>query len=709
MKPQAKRSLFWEEDGFSTVGMALALLLTLSLIFTAAQVYEVNTASARTQEVADAASLAAENTVGEFYIVVSVCDAIALSLSLTMLVSLGLGVVCACIPPTAELSGTFIKAADEVRKARDKFCDSAQESLEKLAQALPFIATVRAQEVLAANSQDGAGYQGVAVLSPWESDEGDRLDFSSSDEALGDAESSQDELKKTAKKAEEAAERANKWKQQAYERDSGSRTEYCMYERASKLASMQGLSNPFFSSVDTWNFSAALSRAQAYYRQRFVLEEPDGASDEEKADSALRERFYVYAQLEINKGYVHETGDSFDAYFPTLPKNTEEMKGTSLYSEAVYLKTFDGSRTTLHAYDDCSGATGEQRLGRASIEEMVNSSYPMCEKCKFIPSSMGKVAAASSSIDNGFEYHYIKVAEAAKEYQKARAELDPLRAKVKDLAGGLFDEIGESIKEAVSQRIAIDPPGRYGAVCVVAATGAPQARFASSFVNAQGSSSLGMRVALSASTLVKEESDEGKNVITSFLDGVAPASSGGSGAVGILLKAWSALLGVYTQGQEALSSALEEGLNAIPLFSASGLGTWASDAFEDVVADVGLEPPDLRARKAVLVNSAHVASADNSAFSARLLSLKSTAVQAGGAGGIGGALSSLEQSGLEAISGMGEEFQIATITLFDGAVEVPVTIALPSSVTGGLAQAFQQAVGTLSGAVASVTGERQWR
>ena len=47
---------FHEDDGgFTSVGMVLALLVCLSLIFTAAQVYRVNTASARVQDVADAA------------------------------------------------------------------------------------------------------------------------------------------------------------------------------------------------------------------------------------------------------------------------------------------------------------------------------------------------------------------------------------------------------------------------------------------------------------------------------------------------------------------------------------------------------------------------------------------------------------------------------------------------------------------------------
>ena len=90
--------LFRDEDGFTTVGVALALLVTLALVFTSAQVYRVSSASADVQDVADAAALAAENEVAEFMIAVRVCDAVVLSLSLTGAAPAGLGVAALCTP-----------------------------------------------------------------------------------------------------------------------------------------------------------------------------------------------------------------------------------------------------------------------------------------------------------------------------------------------------------------------------------------------------------------------------------------------------------------------------------------------------------------------------------------------------------------------------------------------------------------------------------
>ena len=114
-------SVFRCEDGFTTVGMVIALLVTLSLVFTAAQVYRLNAASSKVQNVADAAALAAQNEVAEFMIIVHACDAVVLSLSLTSLVATGLGAAALCTPATAAASDALLKAGREVARARDVF------------------------------------------------------------------------------------------------------------------------------------------------------------------------------------------------------------------------------------------------------------------------------------------------------------------------------------------------------------------------------------------------------------------------------------------------------------------------------------------------------------------------------------------------------------------------------------------------------------
>lgn len=65
---------FRDEEGLTTVGMVLALLIALALVFSAGRAYRIGSAASEVQNVADAAALAAENEIGEFMIVVHVCD-----------------------------------------------------------------------------------------------------------------------------------------------------------------------------------------------------------------------------------------------------------------------------------------------------------------------------------------------------------------------------------------------------------------------------------------------------------------------------------------------------------------------------------------------------------------------------------------------------------------------------------------------------------
>ena len=157
-----------EEQGFSTVGVALALLLSFALIFSAARVYEIESVSGDIQNVADSAALAAENVVGEYCVIATMCDAVVLSLSLSSLCALGLSVAAACTPPTAALSQALLKSAQKLKQARDSFSEKATSALEELKLMLPLVAAAKAANVIAenANARNGVAYRGLAILNP---------------------------------------------------------------------------------------------------------------------------------------------------------------------------------------------------------------------------------------------------------------------------------------------------------------------------------------------------------------------------------------------------------------------------------------------------------------------------------------------------------------------------------------------------------------
>ncbi|MFR0869836.1 MAG: hypothetical protein ACLSGS_12915 [Adlercreutzia sp.] len=269
------------------------------------------------------------------------------------------------------------------------------------------------------------------------------------------------ELAEAASRAEEAARAAEEARARGFARDCGDNPSYCMYERAGRLAGLSGADNPLFASVDSWSFSVPLERARVYYRERLLSERPGSDSAEEQARSALRKRFYAYAISELREAFVHETADSFSASFPRFPRNIEQMRATRLYTEPVYPVAVDGELPVMHAWDGCPEAGLVDYYG--SAEEWESGSFETCPACKFTASALGSVASASTSIDNGFEYHYDAVAQAAADYQKARADAGPLSRAAKGNAEGLLDEVLAALGDAGAFRIKADPPERRGA------------------------------------------------------------------------------------------------------------------------------------------------------------------------------------------------------------------------------------------------------
>lgn len=708
--------VMFDKEGFSSAGMAVALLLTISLIFSAAQVYQVNSASATIQNVADIAALAAENDVAEFYIIAKVCDAVILSLSLTGLAAIGLGIIALCIPATAALSKDLIKTGKDIIDARNKFAEKAASGLNKLQKLLPFISAAHAESIIRENSGGpmDASYTGIALLLPVEGKEITVGSMDAANDLVEDVESQEEAIRNAAEEAEEAAKKANAEKIRGFLADCGNNPGYCMYERAARLSTISSTENPLYHSVDTWDFSVALKRAQAYYPQRLAAESPTDNSIESRADSELRKRFYIFATEELSQGYVSESdSDGFSAYFPLLPKNTSEMKETSLYREQVYPITNGPAGSSMHAWNGCPTAAQQAAQGYGSLAQMDTEGFSICDSCQFSVSSFGKIAAASSSIESGFEYHYRIVAEAASAYQKAREQYEPHSSEVKTLVGDLYDQIESAFSQAISYRIDISPPGKFGAVALVVNldSASTAQNFASRFV--EDGHTLGAQVAISAATLVEDSSEEGATVLTSLLDGISDESEfiGFSLADGIL-SLWSSLLMTYTAGQEALEQGIGDMIDAIPLASESGLGTWAATAFSDLVAMLGLEPADLDAPKPALINTAHVLKADDSSFSQGLMSIKQSylSLEGHGSGSVfSTAVSQLEALALESIDQFGDEIVIASIELLgEGGPSIPITIALPDAVKGAGKDLVGQAVAKLLALETSATGVRRW-
>ena len=710
----AKRP-FWMDkepgnDGFSSVGVAIALLVTLSLLFSAAQVYRVQSASADTQEVADAAALAADNVIAEYYLVARLCDAVVLSLTLTGIVSMGMGIAALCTPLSAQVGMTLVNAAEKILKARDSFAKKAATGLGKLQKALPFLAAAAAYRVAAANNDGtGAHFVGFAMVSPAEGEDVSAGATGGADSLIDAVDDAAGTLVQAGSDAEEAAKKAKRAKERAYQADCGESPAYCMYERGSTLAGLSGEDNPYFSSADTWGFSVALNRAKAYYPVRLAMESPLGDSIDEQSNSALRKRFFAYAVDVVSGGYVHEGDDSFEADFPLLPKNTTELRSTRLFSEAVYpVSVNEEGSFEMHAWDGCPRAAGSVAFG--SLADRESGEYVLCPACRFTASSLGKVASASSTIDNGFEYHYRIVAEEARAYEDARKSYAPKSRRVRRIAGSLFETATDSLREMASQRISVSPPGRLGVVAVVASVGASPSDggFLSQFV--QGGT-LGTRIAVSGATLVSDTPEQGRTAIASALDGLR--ERGDFPLAGVLdgvMDVWSAVLFAYADGQSRIGEGIDELDSRLSLDSESRLGLWSSEEFAKSMESLGLQPVKLDSPKPVLVNTGHVLSADSGAFSARVLSVKRAASGLSGDNLLEGIVDWTQDQAVAAIEGFDGEVTIAEIEIAgEGSPSIPLTITIPDSLREDAKGLVASAAEWLRGIAGSIVGVRQWR
>lgn len=628
MKTELKLSmkkLFRDEEGITTIGMSVSIFLCIALIFTSAQLYRISSASAEIQEVADASALAADNEVAEFVAAVNVCDAGVLSLTLLSGTLFALGVVAACIPPTAALSEKLIEAADKTTDRRDSFYNGAVKGLNALQKLLPFLAAVNAAGVAEANNTGAmdSSYFALAALIPQEGVKFESLADGKLAALSGSIDENIDDIREDSAKAEEAAKRANDAKHRAFMADCGGAPSPCMYERAGRLSKISEEDNALYTNVDAWSFQVALKRIRAYYASRTMEPIASSGSIESRADSAIRKRFYEFAYEEFESAFIDDSEGAFSFELPALFKNTDQMKQTKLYTEACYPVTQNGSERTMHAWSGCPKASGALRMG--SISEMDSATFSTCPSCEFRVSSMGNVAAASTNISSGFEHHYEAFREAVEEYAQARAEMDPLTQAVKDKVNPIFDAIKDVFKDAAAKRLIPDPPGKYGAIAMVVNTAKPPADsgFVSSFV--EGGATLGTTAAVSAATLLKDDSSDGSGVISRIIGNMVGDIPVLGGFADIVADCWTGLLRAYENGQDSFNDAIESGLGSFSTSTSSGLGTWVSDALRDMVKGVGLQPADIDPRMPVLVNTGHVA-IDGSAFSSSFTKLKQSSL-----------------------------------------------------------------------------------
>ncbi|MBP3884691.1 MAG: hypothetical protein J6D54_07125 [Olsenella sp.] len=588
-----------DDGGYTTVAVAVALLLSLTLAFGVAAAGWSAGRAADVQSVADAAALAGSNCVAAYTTVAQVLDACVLSMGLLGTIVFGAGMILAAIPAVQAASPTVIDAGKKILDARRKFAHSASQGLARLEGALPALVAANSASTVSANSRGDISYAGLAVPFPPEGESDftgleDELDSDEMERAAEDLRRASEE--KAAASARAAAARERAWRADCVD------DPMCMRSRAEDLAGLYGATNPDYPSASAWRFDYARARAANYYAARSANEQKSGDTPDDLQRSCARARFFRYAYDKISSAVCVE-GESVSIDLPDLPHTTDGVKGTELYTERVWPCTMEDGRRVLHCSTGCPAARGESS-GEASLREIDAGSAARCETCRMDAVAMGNVADASTNIGNGFEHYWRILVEASREYQDARRDEAEKEREMQDAAeksGSAFDR---AMKMLAVERPGIKPPGHLGCMSFVmrgSETAVPN-ELVGSFVSG---GRLPAGAAISAATLAPDEATDGHDVLSSVFDGISE-----EGLVGGLLDGvtglWGRLLVSYGSAYGSVSEAAGGFLDGVGDVFGEKVASWLRKKVSDVIDAAGFEPTDMRLRKPVLTNTQNV-------------------------------------------------------------------------------------------------------
>ena len=601
--------LFIEDGAYTTLSSAVVILVVLTLLFSSTAAIWSMSRAGDTQVAADSGALAGANVVSSYHTAATVVDASILSLGLAGFATIGTGLVAVLIPGAELAAGDMVDTGIEIIKTRNKFAKSASKGLQKIETALPYLVAARAMQAVSAQDANSVTYTGTALAVPRTS-ESDFVALEGSEISTDAIEDTSKDLERAAEELQEASEDTAKAKERAWLADCGRSDRdsvgscSCMWERAKRLAGLLGDQNPHYASSITWEPQVALERARTYYRSRLANEAPSGSSVEMKAESAARKAFYTYASVEVNRAYITEDGNRVSSYIPLLARNSDEVRATELYTDAAWPMSINGGKTYLHYGTSCPNYKKGTPGGLASVSAY--DGREKCSKCHFGVSSLGAVAAPSTSIENGFEYHFDKFKDAMEDYIECRnkeLELERRTEDEADRAGNAFDQ---AIKALSGERPRIAPPGRNGVVALaVSGDMTSPDQLNSSFNTAVG---LGSRGAISAAVLAPDDATAQNNVLSRFFSTLEERSGGVAGALDGVMDVWGRLLVGYGDIQGSADELVGEMIDGLGGSSGAlgSIASWLGDTVSASVAALGLEPCDLRLRKPVLTDSANV-------------------------------------------------------------------------------------------------------
>lgn len=634
--------VFVDEQGSTTTATAVAILVSLVLVFGLANAEWTLSRAADVQAIADAGALAGANAVAAYVTIAQILDAVVLSLGLIGMITFSIGLVLSALPVINAAGPPVLSAAQHVFGARQKLATTAARGLQKLERVLPFLVAANSLAVVRSNANRDGTYVGVALPFPLEgaSDFG-LLATDSTADHVGKIKEQGDEIDDLTARAAAYQKAAEEALEQGWRSDCGDNPS--MRERAEVLAGLAGSHNPYYPTSTGWNFGVPIVRARSYYQQRLAQEAPSNASVEEITRSAARKAFYAYALAEVQaSSYLEFEDGTVTCDLKRLPANTADVRTTSLYTEPLWPCTQEEVGRVIHAYAACPGAQGPAS-GWASVAEEESGACLECGVCRFTVVDLGRTPAASTSVDNGFEHHWRAVVDAAESYEELRREQASHEEAARSASEQATDLFAEVLGRLGTVRVGLVPPGRYGCVCVVADPSVRSGPNEIARVVSPGAR-LPARVAISAAVLASDAATSANNILADFFDGLVGRgglTGGVSSVLDAVMSAWGGLLVSYGDGYRAFTETVRSSFKGLADMGLGRVSTWLKGAIESVVSLTDIQPADLSAKKPVLVNTADVMLKAGNDWYGTARNMVLAIQQADANGGVAGVLATL--------------------------------------------------------------------
>ena len=284
--------------------------------------------------------------------------------------------------------------------------------------------------------------------------------------------------------------------------------------------------------------------------------------------------------------------------------------------------------------------------------------------------NLGRAAAASTSIENGFEHWWREFVEASKEYEAAKNEQVAARKRLKEKAKECFD-VFRKARDALSvPRPRICPPGAWGCVAVVARGegDAVPSELTSSFLTA---AELPAGAAVSAAVLAPDPATAENNVLSSFFDGLSSRGSLAGGVLDGVMTLWGRLMVAYGSAYESVGSAGGDFLDKLDGVLGGSVGSWLKSKISEAMHSLGLDPGDMRLRKPVLTNTQNVLAKAGYDRAQTVRSLVTSLPDTGNVGDY------LKAFGIWAAKEYGDEdFTVAELTVPGTDIKIPLKVNL---------------------------------